>query len=57
MVCLDLEDGYQCWFEPLSGCNIKVGDVVAGNLLSRGGGILLNKTRSCELNVYIQDCS
>jgi hypothetical protein len=55
MVCLELEDDCRCWFQPLSGCTVGVGDVVTGNLLSSGGEQVFNRTRRCTMRVFIQD--
>ena len=55
MVCLDLEDGHRCWFEPLGSYKLELGDLISGNLWSLGGEELLNVTRNCKMTAFIQD--
>ena len=53
LVYLELEDGQLCWFEPLDGYLIEIGDVVMGYLWSVGGQEVINRTKDYPMNVRI----
>jgi hypothetical protein len=52
---VEIDDGQRCWFEPLGGYDIEVGDVIEGNLWSLGGEELINRSKGYTMSVFMED--
>jgi hypothetical protein len=54
LVWLLLENGKQCWFQPIGDYEISLGDTISGDLWELGGEEFFNVTKKCEMDVFVE---